>query len=141
MIELCYSGLKHMTDSFNFNIFHPNCPARSFFDKFADKWVLLIIYRLNPESKHFNELKKSLNGISPKVLSQKLKLLERDGFVSRTIHENKVIRVEYALTPFGVEFAQAALSFKIWAEGNMQHVMKAQRQFDSAQSQNEPAIS
>ena len=122
-----------MTNAFNFNIFHPNCPARSFFEKFADKWILLIIYRLDQHSQHFNELKKSLTGISPKVLSQKLKILERDGFISRTIHENNVIRVEYALTDLGTEFAQTALSFKIWAEGNMQHVIRAQRKFDAAQ--------
>lgn len=123
-----------MTKVFNFNIFHPDCPARSFFDKFADKWILLIIYRLHGQSQHFNELKKSLTGISPKVLSQKLKILERDGFISRTIHENNVIRVEYALTPLGIEFAGTALVFKNWAEENMQHVIRAQRLFDASQA-------
>lgn len=123
-----------MTKAFNFNIFHPDCPARSFFEKFADKWILLIIYRLHTQSQHFNELKKSLSGISPKVLSQKLKILERDGFISRTIHENNVIRVEYALTPLGIEFAGAALVFKNWAEDNMQQVIRAQRLFDASQT-------
>lgn len=129
-----------MTNAFNFNIFHPDCPARSFFEKFADKWILLIIYQLDQHSQHFNELKKNLMVISPKVLSQKLKILERDGFISRTIHENNVIRVEYALTTLGHEFAQTALSFKIWAEGNMQHVIRAQKQFDLVQAKTEPAV-
>lgn len=129
-----------MTNAFNFNIFHPNCPARSFFEKFADKWVLMIIYLLHQHSQHFNELKKNLTGISPKVLSQKLKILERDGFITRTIHENNVIRVEYALTSLGFEFAQTALSFKLWAEGNVQHVIRAQKQFDAIQAKNEPAL-
>jgi len=130
-----------MTKAFNFNIFHPDCPARSFFDKFADKWILLIIYRLHGQSQHFNELKKSLTGISPKVLSQKLKILERDGFISRTIHENNVIRVEYALTPLGIEFAGTALVFKNWAEENMQHVIRAQRLFDASQATPESNLS
>ena len=99
----------------------------------ADKWVLLILNVLEEQPIHFNLLKKKIEGISPKVLSQKLKILERDGFISRTIHENNVIRVEYALTPLGLEFAQTALSFKIWAEGNMQHVIRAQRKFDATQ--------
>lgn len=129
-----------MTNTFNFNIFHPNCPARSFFEKFADKWVLMIIYRLHQDSQHFNELKKNLTGISPKVLSQKLKILERDGFITRTIHENNVISVEYALTALGFEFAQTALSFKLWAEGNVQHVIRAQKQFDAIQAKNESAL-
>ena len=128
-----------MTNSCNFNIFHPDCPARNFFEKFADKWILLIIYRLD-QPQHFNELKKSLDGISPKVLSQKLKILERDGFVSRTIHENNVIRVEYALTHLGLEFAKTASSFKIWAENNVQHVMQAQQRFDKAQLKKENTI-
>ena len=123
-----------MTKAFNFNVFHPDCPARSFFDKFADKWILLIIYQLHHQSQHFNELKKSLTGISPKVLSQKLKILERDGFISRTIHENNIIRVEYALTPLGIEFAGTALVFKNWAEENMQYVIRAQRLFDASQA-------
>ena len=130
-----------MTKAFNFNIFHPDCPARSFFDKFADKWILLIIYRLHGQSQHFNELKKSLTGISPKVLSQKLKILERDGFISRTIHENNVIRVEYALTPLGIEFAGTALVFKNWAEENMQYVIRAQRLFDASQVTPESSLS
>ena len=129
-----------MNKVINFNIFKTNCPARSFFDKFADKWILLIIYQLASQSMYFNELKKSLDGISPKVLSQKVKILERDGFISRTIHENKVIRVEYAITALGAEFTQAALSFKIWAEENMQHVIRAQQQFDAVQSENESSI-
>ncbi len=130
-----------MTKAFNFNVFHPDCPARSFFDKFADKWILLIIYRLHGQSQHFNELKKSLTGISPKVLSQKLKILERDGFISRTIHENNVIRVEYALTPLGIEFAGTALVFKNWAEENMQYVIRAQRLFDASQVTPESSLS
>ena len=118
----------------SFNIFHPNCPARAFFDKFADKWILLIIYQLQQQSQYFNELKKSLDGISPKVLSQKLKILERDGFISRKIHENTVIRVEYTLTELGLQFAHATLSFKNWAEQNVQHVLNAQQQFEQLQS-------
>lgn len=123
-----------MSNTLKFNIFHPDCPARSFFDKFADKWILLIIYQLNQQSQYFNELKKNLDGISPKVLSQKLKVLERDGFISRKIHENTVIRVEYTLTALGQEFAQAALSFKNWAEHNVQRVLKAQQKFEALHS-------
>jgi DNA-binding HxlR family transcriptional regulator len=119
-----------MTKQLDFNVFHKNCPAREFFDKIADKWVLLIIYRLHEQPYYFNELKKDLASISPKVLSQKLKILERDGFISRTIHENNVIRVEYALTTLGAKFAETTLLFKIWAEDNMQEVIRAQQEFD-----------
>lgn len=119
-----------MNNPLNFNVFNQNCPAREFFEKIADKWILLIIYRLHEHSYYFNELKKNLTGISPKVLSQKLKILERDGFISRTIHENNIIRVEYNLTPLGFKFAENTLLFKTWAEDNMQYVILAQKEFD-----------
>lgn len=126
-----------MTNAFNFNIFHPDCPARSFFEKFADKWILLIVYTLDQESQHFNELKKNILGISPKVLSQKLKILERDGFLTRTIHEDNVIRVEYALTEIGKDFVQNAYLMKDWVEANMGKVLKSRQGFDQRQEQAE----
>ena len=119
-----------MNNPLNFNVFNQNCPARDFFDKIADKWILLIIYKLHEHPYYFNELKKNLTGISPKVLSQKLKILERDGFISRTIHENNIIRVEYNLTPLGFKFAENTFLFKTWAEDNMQYVILAQKEFD-----------
>ena len=128
-----------MNKPMKFNIFHPDCPARLFFEKFADKWILLIVYMLDQESQHFNELKKNVLGISPKVLSQKLKILERDGFLTRTIHEDNVIRVEYALTEIGKDFAQNAYQMKDWVEANMLKVLKSRAGFDQKLEKTEPA--
>lgn len=116
----------------HFNVYHPNCPSRLFFDNMADKWVLFILdtLRMNPE--HFNALKKKIIGISPKVLSQKLKMLERDGFIVREILDTRPIRVEYALTHLGEELAKTAFQFKLWAESHMQYVIEAQRKYDKA---------
>lgn len=126
-----------MNKPLKFNIFYPDCPARLFFEKFADKWILLIVYTLDQESQHFNELKKNILGISPKVLSQKLKILERDGFLTRTIHEDNVIRVEYALTEIGKDFVQNAYLMKDWVEANMGKVLKSRQGFDQRQEQAE----
>lgn len=128
-----------MNKPMKFNIFHPNCPARLFFEKFADKWILLIVYTLDQQPQHFNELKKSILGISPKVLSQKLKILERDGFLTRTIHEDNVIRVEYALTKIGRDFAQNAYQLKDWVEANIDAVLSSRFEFDQLQEKTEPA--
>ena len=122
-----------------FNIFHPDCPARFFFEKFADKWILLIVYTLDQESQHFNELKKNVLGISPKVLSQKLKILERDGFLTRTIHEENVIRVEYALTEIGKDFAQNTYQMKEWVDANMLKVLTSRAGFAQKLEKTEPA--
>jgi DNA-binding HxlR family transcriptional regulator len=124
-----------MNKPMKFNIFHPECPARLFFEKFADKWILLIVYTLDQRPQYFNELKKNILGISPKVLSQKLKILERDGFLTRTIHEENVIRVEYQLTAIGKDFAQNAYQLKDWVEANMEKVLDLRAGFDQRQEQ------
>jgi len=126
--------LPNMNNCPDFNIYHPKCPSRLFFENMADKWVLFILDTLFNQPEHFNALKKKIIGISPKVLSQKLKMLERDGFIIREILDTRPIRVEYTLSSLGFEFSKTALSFKIWAEDNMQHVIRAQKQFDSSQA-------
>ncbi|WP_353171176.1 winged helix-turn-helix transcriptional regulator [Acinetobacter rudis] len=122
-----------MEKALAFNIYHPNCPSRLFFSNLADKWVLFIVDTLQTQPNHFNALKKIITGISPKVLSQKLKMLERDGFIQRELLDTRPIKVMYSLTPLGHELAQSALAFKLWAERNMQHVLDAQQKYDAAE--------
>lgn len=118
----------------NYDIYSMNCPARLFFETLADKWVLMIINFLEQQPCHFNQLKKNLEGISPKVLSQKLKQLERDGFINRTVLDTSPIRVEYTLTPFGQDLSVRALNMKQWAEQNIEQVLHAQSNFDQKKS-------
>lgn len=113
-----------------YNIFQQHCPARLFFEKIADKWVLLILNILEHETQHFNLLKKNIEGISPKVLSQKLKMLERDGFIERKIQDTSPIRVDYSLTPLGQNVAAMAYQLKEWAETNIEQVLAAQIIYD-----------
>ena len=122
-----------MNQALKYNIYQQHCPARLFFEKIADKWVLLIINVLAREIQHFNLLKKSIQGISPKVLSQKLKMLERDGFIERQVQNTSPIRVDYSLTLLGLEVAKMAYQLKDWAESNIEQVIYAQQRFDSIQ--------
>ena len=87
------------------------------------------------EIQHFNLLKKSIQGISPKVLSQKLKMLERDGFIERQVQNTSPIRVDYSLTPLGLEVAKMAYQLKDWAESNIEQVIYAQQRFDAIQQE------
>ncbi|MBF7690790.1 MULTISPECIES: winged helix-turn-helix transcriptional regulator [Acinetobacter] len=114
-----------------YNVCSMDCPARLFFETLADKWVLLIITTLEENAQHFNLLKKTIEGISPKVLSQKLKHLERYGFIQRTVLDTSPIRVEYTLTTFGKDFAQTAYQMKLWAEKNIDKVLFAQKEYDN----------
>ncbi|QNH51933.1 helix-turn-helix transcriptional regulator [Acinetobacter venetianus] len=122
-----------MNQALKYNIYQQHCPARLFFEKIADKWVLLIINVLARETQHFNLLKKSIQGISPKVLSQKLKMLERDGFIERQVQNTSPIRVDYSLTSLGLEVAKMAYQLKDWAETNIEQVITAQQRFDAIQ--------
>ncbi|WP_312049986.1 winged helix-turn-helix transcriptional regulator [Acinetobacter courvalinii] len=124
-----------MNQALKYDIYQQHCPARLFFEKIADKWVLLIINVLARDTQHFNLLKKSIQGISPKVLSQKLKMLERDGFIQRQVQNTAPIRVDYSLTPLGLEVAEMAYQLKDWAESNIEHVIFAQQRFDAIQQQ------
>lgn len=119
-----------MKECLKYNIFQQHCPARLFFEKIADKWVLLILNILEHETQHFNLLKKNIEGISPKVLSQKLKMLERDGFIERKIQDTSPIRVDYSLTPLGQNVAAMAYQLKEWAETNIEQVLAAQNMYD-----------
>ncbi|MFX5636733.1 helix-turn-helix domain-containing protein [Acinetobacter baumannii] len=119
-----------MNECLKYNIFQQHCPARLFFEKIADKWVLLILNILEHETQHFNLLKKNIEGISPKVLSQKLKMLERDGFIERKIQDTSPIRVDYSLTPLGQNVAAMAYQLKEWAETNIEQVLAAQTIYD-----------
>lgn len=124
-----------MNQALKYDIYQQHCPARLFFEKIADKWVLMIINVLARDTQHFNLLKKSIQGISPKVLSQKLKMLERDGFIQRQVQNTAPIRVDYSLTPLGLEVAEMAYQLKDWAESNIEHVIFAQQRFDAIQEQ------
>ncbi|EXB46417.1 winged helix-turn-helix transcriptional regulator [Acinetobacter sp. 1000160] len=124
-----------MNQALKYDIYQQHCPARLFFEKIADKWVLMIINVLARDTQHFNLLKKSIQGISPKVLSQKLKMLERDGFIQRQVQNTAPIRVDYSLTPLGLEVAEMAYQLKDWAESNIENVIFAQQRFDAIQQQ------
>ncbi|WP_336941422.1 helix-turn-helix domain-containing protein [Acinetobacter pittii] len=119
-----------MNECLKYNVFQQHCPARLFFEKIADKWVLLILNVLEEDIQHFNLLKKNIQGISPKVLSQKLKMLERDGFIERKIQNTSPIRVDYSLTPLGQNVAAMAFQLKEWAETNIEQVLAAQMTYD-----------
>lgn len=114
-----------------YNIYEDRCPAREMLDRLADKWVLLILARLQNEPVRFNQLRRDIKGISQKVLSQTLKKLERDGLLSRSVFATVPATVEYALTDLGQSLTQTVHTFAHWAEQHMDAVMLAQAQYDA----------
>lgn len=107
------------------------CPTRLVLDRVADKWAVLLLGLLAREPMRFNQLKREIEGLSQKVLSQTLKSLERDGLVSRKAIATVPVTVEYSITSLGKTLAAAVDSLRIWAEAHIEDVLKAQRKYDS----------
>lgn len=79
----------------------PDCPLATTVQLIGSKWKLLILHNLLARPWRFNELKRNLDGISQKVLTDSLRGLEADGLISRTVYPEVPTRVEYALSPLG----------------------------------------
>lgn len=79
----------------------PACPVETTLLMIGDKWVVLILRDLLGGAKRFGELQRSLNGVSQKVLTEKLRSMEDRGMVVRTVYPEVPPRVEYTLTEFG----------------------------------------
>ncbi|HEY6485805.1 MAG TPA: helix-turn-helix domain-containing protein [Candidatus Cybelea sp.] len=107
------------------------CPSRLILDRIADKWTTLIMGILEQsEHRRFNELRRSIGGISQKMLTQTLRDLERDGLVKRTIFPEVPPRVEYELTGLGRTLCGPLGSLTQWAHDHMSEVKEAQTRFD-----------
>lgn len=115
-----------------FNVFALHCPTRAVLDRLADKWALLILVRLAEGEARFNQLRREIEGVSQKVLSQTLKRLERDGLVSRRAYPTVPVTVEYRLTDLGRTLRETVIPFSRWAEAHMDEILRAQERYDAA---------
>lgn len=108
------------------------CPSRSVIELLADKWTLLVIWSLGPGPMRFGELRREIEGVTQKMLTQSLRSLERDGLVTRTVYATTPPSVEYALTPLGDSITAVTGQMCRWAEVHMGDVMLARRDYDKA---------
>lgn len=92
----------------------PACPVATTVQMIGSKWKLLIMRNLLQRSWRFNELKKDLEGISQKVLTDSLRSMEADGIVTRTVYPEVPPRVEYALSPLGESMRPIMDAMESW---------------------------
>jgi DNA-binding HxlR family transcriptional regulator len=116
---------------------HMHLPAdcRAISDVLArvgDKWSVLVVTRLGAGSMRFNELRRSIGGISQRMLTLTLRGLERDGLVTRTVFPTIPPRVDYALTPLGRDLLQPVSALGDWATRNQSKIARARERFDGA---------
>lgn len=98
----------------------------------GDKWSMLIVAILNNGTHRFNELRRSIEGISQRMLTRTLRGLERDGLISRTVEPTVPPSVYYALTPLGRTLLIPILALTGWAQENYPSILTAREQFDAS---------
>ncbi|SFL17087.1 winged helix-turn-helix transcriptional regulator [Streptomyces pini] len=105
--------------------------AREIFSDIANKWALLIIEALGERTLRFSELRDEVEGVSHKMLTQNLRMLERNGMVERTVHPTVPPRVEYTLTEPGRALRKAVDVMCDWTHRYLAHIETARSRFDN----------
>lgn len=98
------------------------CGLDAAVDVVGGKWKPLLLWALEEGPRRYGELRREVDGISEKVLIQQLRELQRDGIVSRTVHEQVPPKVEYALTDRGAALNKALEPLGDWGQANMAHI-------------------
>ena len=96
----------------------------------GDKWSVLVVTRLGDGPQRLNELKRSIGGISQRMLTLTLRGLERDGLVTRTVFPTIPPRVDYELTTLGRDLLVPVSALGEWAIRNQAKIARAREQFD-----------
>ncbi|MEW2164072.1 helix-turn-helix domain-containing protein [Streptomyces sp. NPDC007084] len=97
----------------------------------GDKWSLLVVCNLKEGPRRFSELKRAVDGISQRMLTVTLRGLERDGILTRTIHNVMPPHVSYALTPMGSSLCQATLPLLEWSSEHLALIDEARAEYDT----------
>ena len=92
------------------------CPVSAAADIVGRKWALIVVHSLLDKPLGFNELKRLIQGVSSKTLSNSLSFLTHEGIVERKVHQNSPIRVEYSLSKKGGEMKGMIEEMKGWGE-------------------------
>ncbi len=124
-------GTKQFTGSANdADLRRADSLAREIFSDVANKWALLIIEAIGERTLRFSELRTQVEGISHKMLTQNLRMLERYGLVERTVHPTVPPRVEYTLTEPGRALRATVDGMCDWTHQYLGHIEAARRRFD-----------
>ncbi|WP_280242252.1 winged helix-turn-helix transcriptional regulator [Nocardia abscessus] len=109
------------------DVYSAKCPTREVLDHIAGKWTVLIIDALADGTMRYTDLRHRIDGISQKMLTQTLRQLETDGFITRTVHPTVPPRVEYTLTELGHSLRTPIAALREWIETNINRIEAARR--------------
>jgi DNA-binding HxlR family transcriptional regulator len=115
-------------------------PIADILSRIGDKWSVMLVMELHSGTKRFSELRRTLHGISQKMLTTSLRGLERDGFITRTVYPTVPPKVEYQLTDLGRELAIPVRALGEWATQNRARVLGARERFDQTAEALAPTV-
>lgn len=113
-----------------FDVFSRNCPSRATLEHVTGRWGILTLSALADDTVRFNALRRRVDGVSEKMLSQTLQALERDGLVIREAQPVNPPHVEYRLSPLGRQTAARLLDLITLVEDRMPEVLAARGRYD-----------
>jgi DNA-binding HxlR family transcriptional regulator len=113
------------------DVYLRSCPCREVLDLVANKWTALVLGALGRRPHRFGELRRAVDGISQKMLTQNLRSLERDGLVTRTVYPTTPPTVEYAHTELGTEITVYLDAISTWTVGNFDRIRVAREAYDT----------
>lgn len=111
-------------------VFFADCAARSFFDQVANKWSVMILTLLTEKPTRFNEMRRRLEGITHKALTQALRRLERNGLISRAVLNTSPVAVEYSITELGRTLQVPFGAMYEWSINHLHQIEQAQKTYD-----------
>ena len=132
------AAAKQAAEKEKYNAFLAACPSQQLLGRVADKWVALVLSALGsgpgcdaePAPLRYSDLARVIAGVSPKMLTQTLRSLERDGLVTRTATPTVPVTVTYELTDLGLSLHETVRQIKRWAEAHMDAVFAARADYD-----------
>jgi DNA-binding HxlR family transcriptional regulator len=123
-------GVAHPPDAYL-----KGCASRTVLDVIANKWTNLVVCALRDRPMRFGEMRRRLEGVTQKMLTQTLRALERNGLVTRTMYPTIPPRVDYALTDLGRDVAALLDGLRHWAEAHVAEITAARERYDADTSQ------
>jgi DNA-binding HxlR family transcriptional regulator len=131
--EGTHMSVEHINDTGRPNDLPSDCRAiNSVLSRIGDKWSILVVMLLGKGPRRFNELKRTIGGVSQRMLTLTLRGLERDGFVTRTAYATIPPRVDYELTDLGRSLLPSVALLGSWAINHHAEIEAARTRFDDA---------
>ena len=110
---------------------HPDCAIRGVLDRIGDKWSYLLVLSLSERPHRFGELRREIDDISQRMLTETLRSLQRDGLVDRDVFATTPPSVEYRLTKLGHSLLEPMRRLVAWAELKQPAIQSARETYDT----------